>query len=46
MEGVEWTKIKVYPTVGIHWETPVNINLNISNKRQDCKTGTVCGDGY
>jgi hypothetical protein len=30
-------------TVGIHWEIPLNIDLNISNKRQDCKIGTVCG---
>jgi hypothetical protein len=27
------------------WDTlrnPLNIDLNINNERQDCKTGTVC----
>jgi hypothetical protein len=38
MEGIEWTKIK-YTHSG---HTPLNINLNINNKNQDCKTGTVC----
>jgi hypothetical protein len=33
---------KVYPQHGIHQETPLNINLNINIKRQDCKIGTVC----
>jgi hypothetical protein len=28
--------------VGIHWDTPLNVNLNINNKNQDCKIGTVC----
>jgi hypothetical protein len=26
---------------GIHPETPLNIDLKISNKRQNCKIGTV-----
>jgi hypothetical protein len=25
--------------MGIHREAPLNINLNINKKRQDCKTG-------
>jgi hypothetical protein len=29
--------------VGIHWDTPLNINLNINNEKQDCKISTVCG---
>jgi hypothetical protein len=29
--------------VGIHRETPLNINLNINNERQDYKIGTVGG---
>jgi hypothetical protein len=29
-------------TMGIHWDTPLNINLNINNENQDCKVGTVC----
>jgi hypothetical protein len=32
-------------TVGIHRETPLNINLNINNERQDCKIGTICISG-
>jgi hypothetical protein len=28
--------------MGIHRETPLNINLNINNERQDYKIGTVC----
>jgi hypothetical protein len=31
--------------VGIHWDTPLNTNLNINNERQDCKVGTVCMGG-
>jgi hypothetical protein len=39
--------------VGIHWDTPLNINLNINNENQDCnysagKSGTsgrVEGEG-
>jgi hypothetical protein len=46
MKGVEWTKVKyTHSQHGIHRETPLNIDLNINNKRQDCKTGTVCGGG-
>jgi hypothetical protein len=41
MQGVEWTNVK-YTHSGIHWETPLNINLNIKNKRQDCKTSAGC----
>jgi hypothetical protein len=29
-------------TAEIHRETPLNINSDINNKRQDCKIGTVC----
>jgi hypothetical protein len=32
-------------TVGIHWETSLNNNLEINNERQDYKIGTV-GGGY
>jgi hypothetical protein len=31
--------------VGIHQETPLNIDLEINNEKQDCKIGTVAG-GY
>jgi hypothetical protein len=43
-KGRGWTDQSI-PTVGIHWETPLNINLNINNERHDCKIGTmyVCG---
>jgi hypothetical protein len=44
MEGVEWTKIK-YTHSGHTLRCPLNINLNIKNKIQDCKTGTVCVGG-
>jgi hypothetical protein len=27
---------------GTHEETPLNIDLNINNERQDCKIGAVC----
>jgi hypothetical protein len=30
-------------TMGTHWDTLLNINSNIKNKRQDCKIGTVGG---
>jgi hypothetical protein len=29
--------------MGIHRETPLNINLNINNERQDCDIGIVWG---
>jgi hypothetical protein len=29
--------------VGIHGDTPVNINLNVNNEKQDCKISTVVG---
>jgi hypothetical protein len=29
--------------VGIHQETPLNIDFGINNERQDCKIGTLCG---
>jgi hypothetical protein len=32
---------KVYSQQGLTEETPLNIDLNINNKRQDCTTGTV-----
>jgi hypothetical protein len=25
--------------------TPLNVNLNINNEKQDCKIGTVCVEG-
>jgi hypothetical protein len=31
--------------VGIHWDIPLNIDLNINNKKQYCKIGTVCVEG-
>jgi hypothetical protein len=31
--------------VGTHRETPLNIDLNIKNERQDRKIGTVRGNG-
>jgi hypothetical protein len=31
--------------MGIHWDIPLNINLNINNENQDCKIGTVCVGG-
>jgi hypothetical protein len=27
--------------VGIHWDIPLKIDLNINNGRHDCKIGTV-----
>jgi hypothetical protein len=38
--GRDWTGQSI-PTVGIHWEITLNINLNNNNKKQDCKIGTV-----
>jgi hypothetical protein len=35
----------IFCTVGIHQETPLNIDLVTNNKRQDCKIGTVRGEG-
>jgi hypothetical protein len=32
-------------TARIHWETPLNIDLDINNKRQDCKIDAMCGGG-
>jgi hypothetical protein len=29
-------------TVGRHWEISLNLDLNITNERQDCYIGTVC----
>jgi hypothetical protein len=29
--------------VGIHGENSLNIDLEMNNKRQDCKAGTLCG---
>jgi hypothetical protein len=45
MEGVEWTMVK-HTHSGDTLRNPLNINLNIKNKRQDCKIGTVCVVGY
>jgi hypothetical protein len=28
--------------VGLHQETPLNVDLGINNERQDYKKGTVC----
>jgi hypothetical protein len=33
---------KVDSRGGAHWETPWNIDLDINNKGQDYKIGTVC----
>jgi hypothetical protein len=32
------------PIIGIHGDTPLNINLNINNENQYYKTGTVCSE--
>jgi hypothetical protein len=45
MEGVEWIKVK-YTHNGDTLRRPLNMDLNISNKRQDFKIGTVCVEGY
>jgi hypothetical protein len=29
-----WIDQSKVPTVGIHWETPLSINLNINNEKQ------------
>jgi hypothetical protein len=42
MEKVEWIKINCTHS-GLALRHPLNINLNINNEIQDCKTGTVCG---
>jgi hypothetical protein len=42
MEGVEQIKVK-YPHNGDTLRHPLNRDLNINNKRQDCKIGTVGG---
>jgi hypothetical protein len=42
MEGVKPSKVK-YTHSGLYQETPMNIDLGINNKRQDCKIGTVWG---
>jgi hypothetical protein len=39
-EGIEQKKVK-HTTEGIHWDTSLNVNLNINNENQDYKTGTV-----
>jgi hypothetical protein len=31
--------------VGTHWDTPLNVNLDINGKGQDYKTGAVCAGG-
>jgi hypothetical protein len=42
MEEVEWTNVKHTHNEDTVRHTPLNINLNINNERQDCKIGTVC----
>jgi hypothetical protein len=32
-----WTDQSKVDSVGLHWETTSNIDLNIDNERQDCK---------
>jgi hypothetical protein len=44
MKGVKWTKVN-YTHNRDTLKTPLNIDLNTNEKRQDCKTGTVC-EGY
>jgi hypothetical protein len=40
--GRSWTdQSKVY-SVGTHWATPLNTDLEFNNKRQDCRIGTGC----
>jgi hypothetical protein len=31
--------------MGIHWDIPFNMDLNINNENQDWKINTVCGEG-
>jgi hypothetical protein len=45
MEGVEQTNVK-YTHNRDTLRNPLNVDLNINNKRQDCKIGTVYGRGY
>jgi hypothetical protein len=40
MEGVKQTKVKYSHSRDT--ENPLNIDLDINNKRQYCKIGTVC----
>jgi hypothetical protein len=43
-EGLELTKVKYIYC----WDTlrnSLNIDFRINNERQDCKIGTVCGEG-
>jgi hypothetical protein len=42
LEEVEQTKVK-YTQVGMHWDTPLNVNLNISKEKWDCKIGSMWG---
>jgi hypothetical protein len=42
---VEQTKKSIL-TMGISEETPLSIDLEISNKRQDCKICVVYVEGY
>jgi hypothetical protein len=43
-EGVEQTKVKL--THSEHaLRYPLNVNSNINNENQDCKTGSVCAAG-
>jgi hypothetical protein len=44
MERVEQTKVKYTHSMDT-LRNPLNTDLNINNKRQDCKIGTVCGGG-
>jgi hypothetical protein len=43
MEGVELTTGKVHSQCNT-LRTPLNIDLETNNERQDCKIGTVCGE--
>jgi hypothetical protein len=42
MERVEWTKVK-YNHIRNSSRNPMNNNLEINNKKQDCKIGTAGG---
>jgi hypothetical protein len=39
-KGLNWPKWSIL-TVGILWETPLNIHFETNNERQDCKIGSV-----
>jgi hypothetical protein len=45
IKGLNWTKLSIF-TTGIYWETPLNIDFEITNERQDCTMNTVCEEYF